>query len=597
MPLLLNVSVFLSRFTQRVDRLIAVAAICSFCSFSLLATEGGREEKKLARKIQAHLTIHDYPSAVIEAQESLYLYPDSPILHEGYIRSLAMVGDEKKLVQAWEKYASTFPDKSLNRELIEEMAWGILQKASHSSSILMRDMALLAAYFSHDAKGVTILLQGLRDSNYAVRAVAAKLAGQLRDHRLTEEIRRLFYEEKTWAVRQQVIQAVGKMKILQLKGKLEELIASDESLAVEKALAIASLLELLDEVSRIEVQKLAASNRAGLRQLASQVIAHFHSMRDLDLLLSLAKDSHPEVRFEAYQAIGKLRPRKESGTILALARSGIQEANHKAALSAAWLLTLYSPAEGQQAIASFFSDKRREVRLLAAGALCATGPYGVTLMLDQFRSDNDPLVRLNLALGLVKQRQAPQEAAAYIQQMLMKKNEKWVQMEVGVFEAIATRCVVKGEEGGGDAEIDNQLLRLRLLNLLAILKVPGTEEAIRRYLSERTWEISASAALTLLMEGDESAGEAVQQLLHDSHPRVRLQAALVLSLWGRDERAIHTLEQGYFESEWEMKARILEGVGRIGATQSIPFLIQVLKEPSQTLRLIAAMALIQCLNH
>jgi HEAT repeat protein len=145
--------------------------------------------------------------------------------------------------------------------------------------------------------------------------------------------------------------------------------------------------------------------------------------------------------------------------------------------------------------------------------------------------------------------------------------------------------------------MEDQLLRLELLNLLAILKATGTKETIREYLSDRSWEISATAAISLLMEGDESAIDIVRQILQDPQPRIRLKAALILSMWSREESAIKILEEGYSKSEWEMKARILEGIGRIGSTHSIPFLIQVLKEPSQTLRLIAAMALIQCLNH
>ena len=99
------------------------------------------------------------------------------------------------------------------------------------------------------------------------------------------------------------------------------------------------------------------------------------------------------------------------------------------------------------------------------------------------------------------------------------------------------------------------------------------------------------------MKGDEEAIKVVRQLLQDPQPRIRLQAALILSLWSREENAIQTLEEGYPNSNWELKARILEGIGRIGSTRSIPFLIHVLKEPSQTLRLISAMALIQCVNH
>jgi HEAT repeat protein len=555
------------------------------------------EEERLSRRIQAHLTIKDYAFAIEEAQHALHLYPQSISIHEGYIRALARSGEEKRLLQAWDVYAQQFPSKAINRELIEEMAWGILQKAAGSSSIIMREMALLAAFFSQEAKGVAILNQGMRDSNYAVRAVAVKLASHFRDHKLLVEVERLFKEEKVWAVRQQVLRAIGKMKMGHLKSDLEALIASDESLAAEKALAIAALLELLETINRPEIERLATSNRAGLRQLACQAIAHFQSMRDLDQLLRLAEDPQPDVRLEAFQAIGQLRPKEQLEKIFTLARQGIKDLNYQVALSAAWLLTLYVPEEGQQIFAHLLNDTRREARAVAAAALAATGRYGLALTLQQFRAHPDAYVRLNLALGLIRQRQATQESAAYIKQMLMTDKEKWSTLEVGLFRVMINKSPKATEDSLSTPESDNQLLRLELLNLLAILETPGTQEAIRGYLLERSWEISATAAALLLTEGDESAIELVQQLLQDPLPRVRLQAALILSLWSREESAIQVLEEGYANSDWELKAKILEGLGRIGSMRSVPFLINTLKEPSQTLRLIAAMALIQCLNH
>lgn len=554
-------------------------------------------EELLIRRIQAHLTIKDYSQAVDEARSALNLYPQSRPVFEGYIRSLAKLGDEKKLFYAWDAYIQRFPNQALNRELIEEMAWGVLQKAFSSSSILMREMALLAAYFSQDAKGVAILNQGMKDSNYAVRAIAVKLASQFRDHALVEEIKRLFKEEKVWEVRKKILEAIGKMKIADLRGDLEGMIASDESLASEKALAIAALLELLDSISRVEVEKLSFSNRAGLRQLACQGIAYFASARDTDQLLRLVKDPHPDVRLAALHALGQIRPMNQMEEILTLARQTVQDTNYKVSLSAAWLLTLYAPQEGQEVIERYLKDERREVRAFAAAALAATGHYGMTLIIDQFRGNPDRLVRLNLALALIGQRQAAQEAADYVRQILMTEKEKLRTLEVGLFRAIIHSYPKKGEEASTSAEMDNQLLRLELLNMLAILKTPHTQQAVRQYLSERSWEISATAAILLLTEGDDLAVEIVQQLLKDSQPRIRLQAALILSLWSKDESAIQILEEGYAQSDWELKARILEGLGRIGSIRSIPFLINILHEPSQTLRLIAAMAIIQCLNH
>lgn len=556
------------------------------------------EPDQLARRIQAHLTISDSAAAVEEAQQALSVYPREASLHEGLIRALARLGSEKELLKAWDVYVQLFPRQASNRELIEEMAWGILNKASHSSSLVMRQMALLAAFFSQEAKGVSILYQAMHDPNYAIRAVAVKLASHFRDQKLLEEVVRLFKEEKVWVVRQKVLEAVGKMKVSLLRPDLEALIASDESLPAEKVLAIAALLELIDTVNRVEIEKLAASNRSGLRQLACQLIAHFQSDRDLDQLLLFAGDYQPDVRFQAYQALGQLKPlNKQNPLIIEAARRGIKDQNYRVALSAAWLLTLYEPQEGQQAFIRHLQDERREVRALAASALAATGPYGITLALDQFRTHSDPYVRLNLALGLIGLRQATNEASACVKTMLVADKEKWSTMEAGLFRAIVNKPLKANEDPVSTPEIENQLLRLELLNLLAVLKSPGIDKAICDLLTERSWEISATASVLLLTEGDESALEIIKGHLHDRDPRLRLQTALILSLWGREESAIQALEEGYPGSDRDTQARILEGLGRIGSMRSVPFLINVLHEPSQTLRLIAAMALIQCLNH
>lgn len=555
------------------------------------------ESEKLTRRIQAHLTIKDVSAAVEEAEAALAIYPHSISLHESYVLALAKIGDEKRLLFAWERMVQQFPDQMKNRELLESMAWGILQKASYSSSIIMREMALLAAYFSQDVKGAAILLQGMRDSNYSVRAVAVKLASHFRDHCLLIQIQQMFKEEKIWTVRKEIIEAIGKMKIANLRKDLEFLIASDESLAQEKVLAITALLELLDSINRVEIEKLTSSPRAGLRQLSSQAIAYFQSHRDLDQLFLLVKDPHPEVRLAAIQALGRLRPHGQRDKIISLSRTCVDDANTQVALSGAWLLTLYEPEEGQRAFKQFFFHERRDVRALAAAALGATGRNGIGLSLDQFRQHPDSMVRLNLAIGLIGQRCATQEAAEYLKLKLISDKEKWETYEAGIFKAIVHQMGKKKGDASTVSDTEHQRLRLELFHLLAILKTSNIQGAVREYLSQRSWEISATAAVSLLTEGDDSAIEIVKNLLEDPQPRVSLLAALMLSLWSREERAIKVLEEGFVNGDWETKSRILEGIGRIGSTESIPFLINVLKEPSQTLRLIAAMAIIQCLNH
>lgn len=548
------------------------------------------------RRIQAHLIIKDFQSAKAEAQEVLCQYPHVAALHENYIRSLAYLGQEKDMILAWQAYVQAFPEKSQNRELIEDMCWGIVLKASHSASIPIRLFSLLAAYFSKDTKGIHILCQSLRDPNSAIRAVAVELSSNLRDAKLIAEIQRLFKEERVWEVRQQVIKAIGKMKIKTLSSDLKALIASEKSLAEEKALAIEALIHIWDEANREEIVKLTASNRAGLRLLASRAIGHFCSLRNIDQLFILATDHHAQVRLSAFQALGLIRPVENQEAILHLSRRGLQDPDFKAAISAAWLLTLYNPKEGQQALEKYLLHDRRDIRLLASAALNATGKYGAPLIGRCFTTHADAYVKLNLAIGAISQRLAVDQAAGVIDSILSSEKEKWSQREEGIFHYIAPRSLNK-MNASQTPEMENQMVRLELLNVLAMIKFPKAQDAIRRFLLERRWGISGVASALLLMEGDDSAIDLVKALLQDNNQRVRIQAALILSLWGQEEDAIQVLEQSYSHADKEMKARILEGIGRVGAAQSIPFLINILKESSQHLRLMAATVLIECLNH
>ncbi len=566
-----------------------------YCSAFLFSAEADQ----IARRIKAHLIIKDPQSAYEEAKAALFYYPYSTSLHENFIKSLACLGNEREMLKAWETYVEYFPDRREKRELIEEMCWGILNKASSSPSNLTRLMALLAAYFSQDARGVDILYQGMSDSSFAIRAAAVQLAGHLRDTKLKDEVKRLFKEEQVWAVRQEVIKAIGQMKIHELRSHLEALIASEQSLAEEKALAIEALIELLDQIEREEIVRLAFSNRSGLRLLACEAIAHFQSARDQDLLFRLADDRHPHVRITALQTLGLLHPKDDQNIIINIARHGIHDSNSKVAISAAWLLTLYAPLEGQKAFEKYLDSDQRDVRVIAASALGSTGRYGAPLALRLFETHEDPYVRLNLTLGLIGQRLVIPQTTCVLDRVMNTEKERWVWIQQGMFQVVAPRSIKKCEAASTSStpEMENQLVRLEILNILAILQAPTVQESIRRFLEERTWGVSGVAAALLLMEGDDSAIQLVQGMLQDSNAKIRLQAALVLSLWGREESAIQVLQAGYWNADKDLKIKIIEGLGRIGSMSSVPFLIQILREPSQTLRIVAAMAIIQCLHH
>lgn len=561
-----------------------------------LQTLAAQDVDTLARYIQDHLILEDYQAAKSLAQYSLKKYPLSTQLHEAYIRSLALMGEEKEMIQAWEAYLILFPEKANNRPLIEEMCWGVLNKATGSSFLPTRLISLLAGFFSQDTRGTEMLLQGMQDPNAAIRAVSVELSSHLRDAKLKDGIKRLFKVDQNWIVRQNVLKAIGSMKIRELKPELKSLIESDQALAEEKALAIESLVALWDEVGRDEIQQLAQSNRAGLRLLACQVIAHFQNNRDLDLLLKLAQDHNASVRVASLQAIGLLHPEGERATeAISLARSQLRDSHRKVWVSAAWLITLYSPEEGQQVFEWLLTNGSRDEKIWAAAALSSTGKYGAPLARRYVEYHPEPYVKLNLALGLICERN--QKAIEVLAQGVKLEKEKWSWAEEGLFQALVPRLMVKNESPSTTPEMENQAVRLEILNTLAMVNYPDALDLIRQFLQERNWGITGAASALLLTEGDEASIEIVNKLLQDPNRNVRVQAALILSLWSREEGVIQILEQGYPTADKELKAKILEGIGRVGSMKSVPFLLNILKEPSQYLRIIAATMLIQCLNH
>jgi HEAT repeat protein len=129
------------------------------------------------------------------------------------------------------------------------------------------------------------------------------------------------------------------------------------------------------------------------------------------------------------------------------------------------------------------------------------------------------------------------------------------------------------------------------------MRYSKAEELVKSYLQNQSWGTSGAAAATLLQEGDEEALVLVKKLLNDPDEKIRVQAALILALLGTDPSGVKVLQDAYPTLDREMKTQVLEALGHIGDLQSIPFLINVLQEPFQVLRVVAASALIQCLYH
>jgi HEAT repeat protein len=180
---------------------------------------------------------------------------------------------------------------------------------------------------------------------------------------------------------------------------------------------------------------------------------------------------------------------------------------------------------------------------------------------------------------------------------LEKMPEKWMWKEISTFRAVAPSDLKHDSAVPQYPEGMDQLVRLEVLNIIAMMRYPHAQSAVCKILKQKMWGVTGTAAALLLTECGEEALDLVKSLLSTPDHKVRMQAALILSLWGREPEAIATLQQGYEKGDRQMKEKILEGIGRLGADSSIPFLVGRLNESSQSLRIIAASALLEALYH
>lgn len=234
--------------------------------------------------------------------------------------------------------------------------------------------------------------------------------------------------------------------------------------------------------------------------------------------------------------------------------------------------------------------------MLAAGTLSSCGKKGIPLALEKMEKSEDLFVRANLALGLIGQRVEVAKASEVIYEMLEKETPlMWDQNSR--MRILDRSRVSHIDQIPNYPKVVDQMVRLDLLNILCIMQHPKAQEAVKGYVKNESWGITGAAVAVLLEEGDEGAMTVISGLLKDEDPHIRVQAAFILAMMGGDPEAVKILQEAYPKMARDIKIQILEAVGHVGSLESIPFLIEILSEPFQLMRVIAASAMIQCLYH
>lgn len=555
-------------------------------------------ESEFARKITSCLLIKDYERAISTCEVALKIFPDSEELMSLLIRLLSESGDSQKAIKI---FNSTLKERDLKDifSVVESISWGVLE-CSPEKTEMTKLTSMFGAHLTQDVRAINILLGAMRSSSTLLRSFSLRLAGQYHDKILQKEVLRLFQEEKNPFVREQVIETIGTMRIKEAEAPLRALIESQGVTHEEIASAIKALVRILDDVSDDALALLLSHKRAGVRQLGVALIDHFSKRERLQLLFPLLADPSPTVRLHAMAILSiEQLPLDVLEKIKPQINKMSKSANGDLATLSSWLSLQYDQEGALRKLKKWVLSEDQKAASRAAALLGAGGDRTKSLILEAFEEVIHPFVKANLALSMLKQNIAPEKGIAYLHQFLMNTKEKlmWEKRLYPMFTTLIPSVAKHIAHVPRYPELLDQTTRLNLINILSIVGDKKTKELIQVFLQSQTWGVTSTAAVLLIEEGDLDSFENLRELLTEEDEKTRLQAAFVLSHYGKDVTAIEVLEKAYPKASWEHKLHILEAIGMIGSKKSIPFLLQVMEEPFGLLRTTAASSAIQCLYH
>jgi HEAT repeat protein len=566
-----------------------------FLSFCLFA-----DEKELLERLNSHILIEDYSSALEEAKSGISKSSSpSNKLKLKYIECLALNDREIEAINELKKIEG-INYESQNHDVMENICWAILNKASKSQQYTTRLMASIGVHFTHDVRAINILSKLMKDTNAIIRSVAIQLSSSYMDKPLKDIVESLFVNERLWFVRLEVIRAIGKMKIFEKQNQLKEIIASDKTTFEEKEIASTALVNISDNINYDEIKSLALSSKAGLRKLACDLASYFNVIEAKDLIVSLVKDPITDVRISALNAICLNYLNEIDEKILKeIILGASKDLNPYVAITASYIGLLKNYSFSENFFKKYiYNEDDIEGARFASCALSKVFNKALKLKKQILKNHPDIYVKANLALGLIAERKLLKEASDILFNFLKTQREKlmWEESKNPLFQVLCPSYLRHIDQIPRYPEGIDQMTRLHILSILAIIDDKKACEGIKDFLKEKGWGITGFASATLLKEGDEEALDIVKELLNEKDQNVKIQAALVLALLGKDETVLGTLQEAYNQVDYNMKIQILEAIGHIANKKSIKFLINILDEPYQNLRVVASSSLIRCIN-
>lgn len=570
--------------------------------FTFIATAYGSTSslEVYQKRVRDHLVVKDYTSALSDLKIFLAQFPQSKELQILMIHVLSESGSGLEAFKQWKYVVQSYPEVKDDWNLVETVAWAILARAENSSQQIVNISSMIGASLTKDAKAVQVLQRYLRSTNAYLRMVAIRLSTQYGDKKLIEEIQMMLKKESVWYVRLEILRALGQFQCKEITALLKEIVASSRSSIEERAVAAQALLTLYDHLDDLEFKQLLESPRAGLRYLACGIVAYLNLKDKSADIAQLLLDTSADVKIAALNTLCVIGISKEfKEEILSKVVSLTKDAHPCVAVTASRLLMYYESDVALSALEKWITHENADVARLAACALSISGSAAKKTVLRLLQEIDDPFVKVNLAYGMLGLEESTEILCKAIAEFLALQDGK-IMFDVSMnplFKMIAPSRVKHTPEMVQYPATIDQHTRLHLLNTLAMMRYPKAEESIKHYLQSQSIGMTYAASTVLIEEGAEDSVEIIRDLLKDENEKIRVQAALVLAMLGGEKDALEVLKQVYPKVDRELKIAILEALGHIGSKEEIPFLMGLLEDPFNVMKVIAASSIIQCIYH
>lgn len=544
-------------------------------------------EDTAQEKISLALALHDVYQAKRLLEDVQKKNPNDPKTQELLFDYFIELKDFENIQSLYNKLPPE-QKETLSSPLCEKIAWVVIKQAAESSHPRIRAEAALAAAGTHDSQGAHILEYLLTDPHQEVQRLAFELASVYKDACIQERAEELA-KKHSQEVKLQAARLLARQKAPCAEKILLELM-QDESFSESNLLQLVQALSSLKKADIAWIKEAVVSRSPAVRALAAALMQEKPLPEGLSLLIPLLKDPSFPVKEMAATCLGlyqSLLP--DTSALLPAFSSLLHDSSPYLHPTAAWALYLSKEKNLREEAARWFEKEilssSKERACIATSRLIRTGKEGIPLAQKLLTKAYDPYVQLNLSIYLLLHKASTEKAISTIRSACSAKT-LFGHQQLGFFPLIGS-APAHDPSVPRLPEAQDLYFRLSMLALLHYSRETISPKDLEAILHERTIGVSAATAQFLFQEML-PLDEVLTPLLSHEEEHVRIQAALLLAIFSRSQKAALTLLEEYQKASKAGKELVLLGFSLLPVNKTKSLLFPLLFDQSQALRTRAA---------